>query len=348
MFHTMKIIPRCLSIRHINTLCIVIMTLFYSLCITSNCIGEVFRKDISLMGTDVEIIAAAKDNRIFTAAFDAAVMEMKRIEGEMSEWKQETLISEINMMAGNKPVKVSDELFNVISAAQKIADISDGAFDISWACMRGLWNFTDGKNIVPAREEIEQRLKFVNYRDIMLDENKKTVFLKRKGMAIGLGGIAKGYAVDKAMQVLVSHGIKDAVIKAGGDTRVQGAKQGEAWEIGIKHPRDKARHFLTLELSNISISTSGDYERFFIKDNVLYHHIMDPKTGYPAKHSQSVTILAPDTMTSDALSTAVFVLGHVKGMELIKKLPGIEGIIIDSTGKAHYSNGFEKSGLTKK
>lgn len=312
------------------------------------CSAKTIKRNAVLMGTDVELIASvASESEDIKAsrAFDLAVSEMERIESEMSEWREGTFVSKINQSAGSEAVIVPPELFHVISAARKVSELSGGAFDISWAAMRGLWKFTKGEERVPSPEEIAGKLQFLNYRDIELDEAKKSVFLKRQGMAIGLGGIAKGYAVDKAMDILVKQGITNAIIKAGGDMRIQGTNDGAPWDIGIQHPRDKNKVLAVLHLSNISVSTSGDYERFFIKDGVLYHHIIDPETGMPARGCMSVTILAPDTMTSDALSTAVFVLGPEKGMQLIEGLPGIEGIIVDSNGKIHSSQGIEKNAL---
>ncbi|MBI3609555.1 MAG: FAD:protein FMN transferase [Nitrospirae bacterium] len=305
--------------------------------------GKTFKKNTVLMGTDIELIASDTDETKVHAAFDAAIGEMARIENVMSEWKEETPVSMINRMAGRKAVTVPDELLHVIVAGQTISELSGGAFDISWAAMRGLWKFSKGDEKIPTPDEIRKTQPLINYRDIQLDQTRKTVFLKKPGMGIGLGGIAKGYAVDKAMQVMVNAGIKNAVIKAGGDMRIQGTEDGKPWAIGIQHPRDKTKLLGTLALTNISLSTSGDYERFFIKDGILYHHIIDPKTGYPARGCRSVSILAPDTMTSDALSTAVFVLGPEKGMTLIKSLPGIEGIIVDDEGHSHYSPGIERT-----
>ncbi|MCC7202097.1 MAG: FAD:protein FMN transferase [Nitrospirae bacterium] len=302
--------------------------------------ARVFKKTSVLMGTDIELTASDSDESRVNTAFNAALHEIDRIENEMSEWKDGTPLSIINQKAGKEAVPVPEELFNVLLAAQKISELSEGAFDVSWASMRGVWNFSKGMEHVPSAEDVSEKLSLVNYKDIELDGIKKTVFLKRPGMAIGLGAIAKGYAVDRAMQALVNSGIKNAIVKAGGDMRVQGTDDGKPWEIGIQHPRNREKLLGKLALSNISISTSGDYERFFIKDNILYHHIMNPKTGYPARGCQSVTILAPDTMTSDALSTAVFVLGPEEGMQLIKSLPGIEGIIVDSNGDVLHSPGI--------
>lgn len=303
--------------------------------------AKVFKKNMTVMGTALEVTVSSDGPAKAEGAFAIVYKEMSRIEDEMSEWKDGTYVSLINRNAGKKAVKVPDELFKLIAASIQVSEITDGAFDITWAAMRGVWDFTPGRERVPSPEEVRGRLGLVDYRKIELDEKNRTVFLKGEGMAMGLGAIAKGYAVDRAMRAVADSGIKDAIIRAGGDMRVQGLDdEGKPWEIGIRQPREKDKLLARLRLTNISISTSGDYERFFIKDNVLYHHIMDPKTGYPAKACRSVTILAPDTMTSDALSTAVFVLGPQKGMELIKKLKGVEGIIVDSDGAVHTSPGI--------
>ncbi|MBI2400639.1 MAG: FAD:protein FMN transferase, partial [Deltaproteobacteria bacterium] len=271
--------------------------------------AEIFRENTSVMGTALEMTVDAVTQGEARAIFSSVEQEMRRIEEQMSEWQEASPISAVNRAAGQKPVKVPKELFKVIAAAVKVSEISGGAFDITWASMRGLWDFRPGQERVPGPEEVKARLGFVDYRDIVLDPAESTVFLKRKGMAIGLGGIAKGYAVDKAMELVLKSGVTNAIIKAGGDMRVQGSGGGGAgWEVGIQDPRDKRRLMARLTLSNVSISTSGDYERFFVKDGRLYHHIMDPRTGYPAKEARSVTVIGPDTMTTDALSTAIFVL----------------------------------------
>ncbi len=201
--------------------------------------------------------------------------------------------------------------------------------------------------MVPDKAKVRARLKKVNYRGVILNDAKKTVFLKEPGMSMGLGGIAKGYAVDSAISLVDAMGIKNIIIKAGGDMRVQGTVGGKLWSIGIRHPRSKDKLLASLPLKDISISTSGDYEHFFIKDRVLYHHIIDPRTGFPARGCRSVTIIGPDTMTTDALSTAVFVLGPKKGMDLVESLRGIETIIVDSDGVLHTSSGVRGLELNK-
>ena len=294
-------------------------------------------KTATVMGTELEVTVNVTDVSIVEPAFTAVVAEMSRIEGMMSEWKPDSPVSLINRNAGIRPVETPDELFKVIASAQQVSEVSAGAFDISWAAMRGLWSFAKGRERIPTEDEIKKARRLIDYRKIELDPDKKTVFLREAGMSIGLGGIAKGYAVDKAMETLYKLGIKNAIIKAGGDMRVQGVSDAGPWEIGIKDPR----HIARLALTNISISTSGDYERYFIKDGVLYHHIIDVRTGYPGRSCRSVTIIAPDTMTSDALSTTVFILGPVDGMRLVKRLKGVEAIIVDADGKIIVSSGID-------
>ncbi len=327
--------------RIIALLFLLIPALFCFFADPSAAYAKIFKKNAVIMGTDLEITVSTEDELKAEQAFNAVINEFTRIDDEMSEWREGTYISAINKNSGKEATKVPDEVFNVIAAAQQVSALSGGAFDISWAAMRGVWNFTPGHERVPTPEEAGKLRPLINYKEIELDSRNKTVFLKKKGMAIGLGAIAKGYAVDRGMQALVSSGIKDAIIRAGGDMRVQGLENGKPWDIGIHHPRERNGLLAKLALTNISISTSGDYERFFIKDGVLYHHILDPKTGYPALKCRSVTILAPDTMTSDAISTAVFVLGPAEGMRLVKSLKGVEAIIVDSSGATHTSAGIE-------
>jgi thiamine biosynthesis lipoprotein len=309
---------------------------------TSNTITE----KATVMGTNLELTMAGVKERKAKRAFRAVVKEFERLEKELSEWRGNTYVIRINKNAGKAPVRVPRELFMIISGAQTVSRITEGAFDITWASMWGLWDFTPGvEHSVPDEAEVRERLRLVDYRAVVLDAKKRTVFLARPGMAMGLGGIAKGYAVDSASRILNSMGIKNFIIKAGGDMRVQGeAGRGRPWTIGIRHPRKKDAIIASLPLKDISISTSGDYEHFFRKDGVLYHHIIDPRTGFPARGCQSVTILGPDTMTTDALSTAVFVMGPEKGMALVERLNGIEAIIVDSKGEKHTSSGFKKDG----
>ena len=340
--------------KHISSragaLPILLLLAFSHFAVASGADAELFRKSTSVMGTALEVTVDAATEGGAGAVFLSVEQEMKRIENEMSEWQEGSPLSEVNRAAGQRPVKVPKELCNVISAALKVSEISGGAFDITWASMRSLWDFRPGRERVPTPEEVRHRIGLVDYRAVVLDPAESTVFLKNKGMAIGLGAIAKGFAVDKAMEAVLKAGVTNAIIKAGGDIRVQGGIEagGAGWEVGIQDPRDRARLMARLRLTNASISTSGDYERFFVRDGLLYHHIMDPKTGYPARGARSVTVIGPDTMTTDALSTAIFVLGPEKGLELAEKLAGIEVIIVDSSGAISSSGAVDMKRLKEK
>lgn len=302
------------------------------------------------MGTNLEVTFSGLDEAGAERAFGAVVREFERLDRELSEWRPRSPVSEVNAAAGVRAVKVPDELFKIVSAALTVSRVTDGAFDITWAALRGLWNFNPGgAHPVPGDLEISRRLGLVNWRDVVLDRKAGTVFLARKGMAMGLGGIAKGYAVDSASRILYEMGLRNFIVKAGGDMRVQGeAGPGRPWRIGVRDPRRKEAIMAALPLRDISISTSGDYEHYFVKDGVLYHHIIDPRTGRPARGSRSVTIIGPDTMTTDALSTAVFVLGPKKGMGLVERLGGIEAIIVDSHGGRHLSSGLSTGGRPRR
>ncbi|MBI5885560.1 MAG: FAD:protein FMN transferase [Deltaproteobacteria bacterium] len=321
---------------HVVLICAVLLSAFMA----SPASATIVKKSGVVMGTELEVTFNVTDTASIDPAFAAVVAEMTRIEEMMSEWKETSPVSLINRNAGKGPVAVPDELFKVIFAAQLTSEVTKGAFDISWAALRGLWDFAPGHERIPTDAELKKAVALINFNKVVLDPGKKTVFLKDAGMSIGLGGIAKGYAVDKAMETLNRLGIKNAIVKAGGDMRVQGVSDTGPWEIGIKNPRLKDAFIAKLRLTDISISTSGDYERFFIKDGVLYHHIIDVRTGQPARESRSVTILARDTMTTDAFSTAIFVLGPVEGMRLVERLNGIEAIIVDANGKVRASSGI--------
>jgi thiamine biosynthesis lipoprotein len=291
-----------------------------------------------LMGTQVMVKVVGNDRKQLRAGVSAAFDEVSRLERLMSNFMPETELSQINQQAGVAPVKVSRELFGIIKRSLFFSELSNGAFDISFASVGKLWNFRNAA--APAADAVTAQLPFVNFRKIQLNDEQSTVFLPSRRMEIGLGGIGKGYAMDRAMAMLNAHGIFNAMVMAGGDTLIRGRNGHEVWRVGLRDP-DKADGILAvLPLEDQAISTSGDYERFFIKDGVRYHHILDTKTGYPASRCRSVTILAPDATTSDALSTTVFVLGPERGLALIEQMDDVEAIIIDRNGNMSLSSGL--------
>lgn len=296
-----------------------------------------------LMGTQVIVKVVGNDRERLQTAINAAFDEVFRLERLMSNFMPDTELSRINQQAGVAPVGVSRELFSVIERSISFSELSGGAFDISFASVGKLWNFRNA--VLPTSDAVKAKLPYVDYRKIQLDEERTTVFLPSREMEIGLGGIGKGYAMDRAMAVLNRHGVHHAMVMAGGDTLIRGKNGSDLWRVGLRDPDNTNAILAVLPLEDQAISTSGDYERFFIKDGVRYHHILDTKTGYPASLCRSVTVLAPDATTSDALSTSVFVLGPQRGLALIERLENVEAIIIDRNGTMSLSSGLTGLGL---
>jgi len=298
-----------------------------------------------LMGTQVIIKTWGTHREKMDQAINAAFEEISRLERMMSSFMPTSELSHINQQAGKVPVPVSQELLSLIQRALFFSDLTEGAFDISFASVGKLWDFRS--DVIPTTDAINNQLPFVDFRKIQLDEKESSVFLPFPQMSIALGGIGKGYAMDQAMTVLAEHGIQNAMVMAGGDTLIKGKRGAEPWRVGLRDPDKKNGILAVLPLEDQAISTSGDYERFFIKNGVRYHHILDTKTGFPAKACRSVTILAQDATTSDALSTSVFVLGPKRGLALIEQLDGVEGIIVEDQGKVHLSTGLAAIGFGK-
>ena len=305
-----------------------------------------FEEQQAIMGTSVRVELWSEDAGAAQAASASVMAEIHRIEALMSPFLQNSELARINREAGKKPVVVSDELFGLIERAQKISKLTQGVFDISFASVGALYDYRRG--LRPADETIARRLPAIDYRAIRLDPEHHSLFFTHPGMRIDLGGIAKGYAVDRAIALLRQAGIRHALVSAGGDSRLLGDRRGRPWFIGIRHPRaqadtprEQARSSpVVLPLADLAISTSGDYERYFIRDGVRYHHIINTKTGRSARASQSATVIGPDATLTDALSTSVFILGPQKGIALIERLPGFDAVVIDAAGKLHYSAGL--------
>jgi thiamine biosynthesis lipoprotein len=300
------------------------------------------------MGTVVSIWFWTDKQEAAAKAAENVFDEMKRLDQEMTTWTPDSEVSKINTAAGGKPVVVSAETFAVIERAVDMSKRSAGIFDITVQAFHGLWKFDeDMDGTLPDPAEVKKRLKLVGWKDIVLDKKKKTVFLKRKGMAITLGGIAKGYAVDKCAALLEDKGFTDFMVQAGGDMYIAGKKDKDPWVVGIRDPRsprDNPAMFATAPIENHSFSTSGDYERGFVKDGVRYHHILDPRTGQPAHASRSVTVRAKDAFTADAWSKVMFIYGWQKGLELIKtnKLEDFDVVWVDDKNEIHMTDGIKK------
>jgi len=293
------------------------------------------------MGTVIEITLVSEDEEAAQKASLQAFQEIRRIEQLMSPWIETSDVSRLSRSSGKEWAKVSPETFEVIQRVQKISELSDGAFDITIAPLLPLWRKARETGVPPPSEEVKKVLDLVNFRNLLIRPDGK-VFLKKKGMAIDLGGIAKGYAVDRAFGILASLGYKNLIINAGGDLRTKGFKNNQPWSIGIQHPRSAEKVMATVSVSDSAIATSGDYEKYFLHQGKRYHHILNPKTGFPADGCQSVTILSKEGMMADALATAVFVLGTEKGYTLCQRLEGVECLIVDREGKAVMTPGLKE------
>ncbi|HCJ66105.1 MAG TPA: hypothetical protein DHV62_01950 [Elusimicrobia bacterium] len=305
---------------------------------------QVYKKERKLMGTTAEITLYGENNQ---TAVEQAFKAMEEIEKIASEYRKDSQLSKINRYAGTKKVKVDPRLYEMIEKSVYYSKLSDGAFDITVGPLIQLWRIKEkmqkSNSTLPSEKEIKQKLKLVSYQEISLNRKEKSVYLKKKGMKIGLGAVAKGYAVDEAVKSLKVKGVKTALVRLGGEIRVLGERK-KPWKIGIQHPREKDGILGVVELRDgEAVSTSGDYEQYFLKNDVRYHHIFNPKTGKPAWECQAVTIVASKGIDADIFSTTVFVLGPDKGMELIEKLPDIEGLIVKNDGEVIFSSGMEFS-----
>ncbi|MGA1226643.1 MAG: FAD:protein FMN transferase [Tamlana sp.] len=303
---------------------------------------EVFHKTTKLMGSRFDLTVVAKDSTDGKKYIETAIEEITRIEKLISSWDTNSQTSEINRNAGIKPVNVDKELFDLIERAIAISKLTDGAFDISYASMDRIWKFDGSMTKMPSKEEITASVEKVGYQKIVLDKENYTVFLKLKGMKIGFGAIGKGYAADKAKQLLISKGVNSGIINASGDMNTWGKQpNGEDWTVAITNPMNKNKAFALLPLKQGAVVTSGDYEKFVMFDGVRYAHIINPKTGYPSKGIISVTVFAPTAELADALATSIFVMGKDVGLDRINQIPNVECIIIDTEGNIHQSQNIK-------
>ena len=292
------------------------------------------------MGTSITAEVWDSNTQHANHCIQQVMDEMNRINELMSPFREDTALAKINREATQHPVKTPAELFNLIKKSLIFSRRSNGAFDISFASAGYLYDYRAHKK--PTEQQLKQAI--IDYRQIQLDDKALTIKLNKPGMRLDLGGIAKGYAVDNSIKILQDCGIQHARVSAGGDSRLLGDRHGRPWIIGIRHPRKAQGSVLALPLSDISISTSGDYERYFVKDGERYHHILSPRTGKSVKGMWSVTVIGPNATTTDALSTTLFVLGVKKGLALVDQMQGIDAVMIDNKGRVHYSEGLTPPG----
>ncbi len=293
-----------------------------------------------IMGTRITVELWSEDKDKANVAIDAVLDEMRHVDESMSTYKPTSEVSRVNAAAAAGPMHISRELFDLLTTAKEYSVITDGAFDITYASVGFMYDFR--KHVRPDEAQIDKALPAVNYRHLLLDAKRQTVQFSQQGVRIDLGGIAKGYSVDRGIDVLKAHGITRAYVSAGGDSRIIGDRFGKPWMVGIRDPRKEAGEVITrIPLVDAAISTSGDYERFFEEDGVRYHHIIDPRTGHSASKVRSATIIGPYATRTDGLSKTAFVLGPEEAMKIYNRIDDIDAIIVELDGTVIYSKGLE-------
>jgi thiamine biosynthesis lipoprotein len=306
--------------------------------------SRLFEAKFRSMGSELHLSVWTSDPNAASHAIDKLRPEFNRLENLMSNWREGSDIEKLNAASGKHPVHIDAELLSLLHTAHQISDWTGGSFDVTFAALSGLWKFDyqNEDDNIPDALEIAGRRTLINYRDLIVNEKNGTAFLRRDGMVASLGGIGKGYAVDRARDILRASGFHNFMIQFGGDMYVSGSQGDRPWRLGIQDPRGEAGQiFAAMDLSDSTFSTSGDYERFFIKNGRRYHHIIDPATGEPALGCRSVTIVSGSATIADGLSTGVFIMGPDAGMALIEKLPDVEGVIISSKNEVLVSSGLK-------
>ena len=304
--------------------------------ITASVQAEWHQFQQNIMGTRIHVELWHESESTAHYCSEQVFSEMHRIDGLMSVYKPDSEVSLINQSATQAAQALSSELTELIEKSLQYSDHTNGAFDITYASVGYKYNYR--KKQRPSNAFIDEYLDSIDYRAIELKNG--SIYFSKKGMRIDLGGIAKGYAVDQGLEILEKCGVSQALVSAGGDSRLLGDRQGRPWMMGIQHPRNRRAVALRIPLSSTAISTSGDYERFFFIKDERIHHIINPETGASAKGVWSATVIGPEAIDTDALSTSIFILGVEKGIQLIDTLPEFEAVMIDSNAKVHYSSGL--------
>ncbi|MBL7076377.1 MAG: FAD:protein FMN transferase [Kiritimatiellae bacterium] len=296
------------------------------------------QRNLGVMGTSLRLVVIGEDAAELDRAIEAAIAEIQRVEDLMTDWRPSPL-TRLNAQAG-RPATVPRELAAIIGRSIAVCTLTSGAFDPTFASVGTLWDFKAKPPKIPDEPTIQAALAFVGGDRVTVDAAANSVRLPA-GTLLGLGGIAKGYGVDRAMSVLQEHGVQHAMVDAGGDMKLLGLRHGQPWEVAVKHPRERERALAALKLSNVSIVTSGDYERFTDHEGQRYHHILDPRTGRPATGAMSATVVAPSAELGDALATSLCVLGPVEGLQLIEKQKRVEAVVVGMDGVVHVSSGLQ-------
>lgn len=291
------------------------------------------------MGNRFEISVVDDVEETANQHIDAVVEEIRRIEKLLTTFDTTSQTNQVNQYAGERPVKVDQEVFELIKRSKIISQLTQGAFDITYGSVdKRLWNFDQEMKALPDAETAARMVRLINYRNVILDEKKSTVFLKEAGMRIGFGGIGKGYAAEMARRLLIQRGVKSGVVNAAGDLTVWGYQpNGKPWTIGIADPGSAKHPFSYLDITDMAVATSGNYEKFVVIDGKRYSHTIDPKTGLPVHGIKSVTIMSPNAEIADAMATPVMIMGIRVGLDLVNQVRGLACIIIDENDKIYTS-----------
>ncbi len=318
--------------------------LFIFIFLLQNTIAQVLQKrTVTLMGSRFDITIVAKNKEVAQAYIDSCISEITRIENLISDWKSDSQVSCINQNAGVRPVKVDKEVMELTERALYFSELTDGAFDISFAAADKIWKFDGSMTTIPSPEEISESVKKIGYKNIIINKEESTIFLKYSGMKIGFGATGKGYAADKTKELMISKGVKAGIINASGDMNTWGKQpDGTNWVIGLTNPMKNKNILALFELSGTAVVTSGNYEKYVMIDGKRYSHIIDPRTGYPSSGISSVTIFADSAEMANGISTSIMVLGKEKGLKLLNEMQNdVQGIIIDDGGRTFYSKNFK-------
>lgn len=307
--------------------------------------SQLHRRVVRLMGNRFEISVVCDDENYANKSIEEAIEEVQRIEKILTTFKDDSETNRINSLAGISPVKVEREVVELIHRCAKLSEITQGSFDITYGSIdKSLWNFDVNMKNLPETATAKESVRLINYKNVIIDEKNSTVFLKEKGMRIGFGGIGKGYAAERAKIILQQRGIQSGIVNAAGDLTAWGnSENGEPWTIGIADPDSTHHPFSSLNITNMAVATSGNYEKYIMINGKKYSHTIDPKTGLPVSGIKSVTIIAPNAELADALATPVMVMGIKAGLYMIDQLPGINCIIIDDDNKLHISSNIKIS-----
>lgn len=297
------------------------------------------RVEDGIMGTRIVVELWADSREQGDAAVEAVLAEMRRVDRDMSTYKSTSEVSRVNAEAAKAPLRISPELFDLLTQALEYSRITDGAFDITYASVGYMYDFR--RHVRPGQAQIDKALPAINYRHILLDPKAHTVKFAQSGVRIDLGGIGKGHAVDHGIKILQARGIQHALVTAGGDSRIIGDRFGKPWVIGIRHPDRKDEVIARIPLEDAAISTSGDYERYFDENGVRYHHIIDPHSGQSARKVRSATIIGPTATRTDGLSKTAFVLGAERALEIYNRLEDIDAVLVTPDGRVLYTKGLQ-------